>query len=44
MLFYLLGLIYFLIMLIAFFGNHNARELKKDERKWKEIFKEDYYG
>lgn len=44
MLFYLLGLIYFLIMLIAFFGNYNARELEKDERKWKEIFKEDYYG
>ena len=35
MLFYLLGLIYFLIMLIAFLENYNARELEKDERKWK---------
>ena len=42
--FYLLGLIYFLIILISLFGNNNARELEKDKRKWKEIFKEDYYG
>lgn len=43
MLFYLIGIVFTFIFIIALFGNNNARELEKDKRKWKEIFKEDYY-
>ena len=41
--FILLGIIYILILFIAYFGDYKSKEIEKDKQKWEKIIGGKYY-